>query len=501
MNLTEPTALPLLPLVLDGTPPGLEMILTQEGIPWVTATGPESLSLGFFLLFDSKNPRLGNRLHESVARNRIIDVHALRNQTEGDLFIELLETRPAYRQWACGEYQLAERVSRVDRARLRADLLEQLRRQIEGAGGVWARISAFPYPYRSAFNLRIDLDEPAPEDYHAMARARQPLNDCSTHFVCTSAYARYPDILNDLRYLDTHSHGHHHVVSRSPLQNLRNLRKADELLRAAGIQPAGYAGPEGRWNRGLDQVMNQLGYEFSSEFQTGFDDVPFWPWIGNRFSKVLQIPVHPICEGLFLEAKAGSGHAVSEHLCATIERKVAAFEPAFVYGHPEGRLGRYPEILEQVASVLNGKADIWRTNLSSFARWWKQRSQLQFRVFRPSDGLLEFVLSDSESKGEWIPAIEIQNGNRVAKLRLDQGRLTVSQSALELSTRSPQPSDPISTRIRRPATLRSLLRQALDWETVTPVQELPTNTLSLRARKLLRKFREHRAAFSKAGSR
>ena len=25
-------------------------------------------------------------------------------------------------------------------------------------------------------------------------------------------------------------------------------------------------------------------------------------WRGGRFSQVLQVPVHPICEGLFLEA-------------------------------------------------------------------------------------------------------------------------------------------------------------------------------------------------------
>ena len=75
------------------------------------------------------------------------------------------------------------------------------------AGGFWARLAPFPFPYRSAFNFRADLDEPVAEDYARFARARRPLADCCTHFVSTNAYGENPAVLQDLHRFDTQSHG------------------------------------------------------------------------------------------------------------------------------------------------------------------------------------------------------------------------------------------------------------------------------------------------------
>ena len=76
--------------------------------------------------------------------------------------------------------RLSERVARHPKARIRRRLVDRIRASVAEAGGVWARLAAFPFPYRSAFNLRVDLDEPSPEDYARFARARRPIDDCST---------------------------------------------------------------------------------------------------------------------------------------------------------------------------------------------------------------------------------------------------------------------------------------------------------------------------------
>ena len=58
---------------------------------------------------------------------------------------------------------------------LRRRLIGRLRDAVIGkAGGVWMRVSPFPYPYRSGFSFRADLDESVPEDYHRFADAREP---------------------------------------------------------------------------------------------------------------------------------------------------------------------------------------------------------------------------------------------------------------------------------------------------------------------------------------
>ena len=66
---------------------------------------------------------------------------------------------------------------------------------------MWARLAPFPFPYRSAFNLRLDLDENYPEDYARFAEARRPLNGCSTHFVSTGAYGDVTPVLDDPAYV------------------------------------------------------------------------------------------------------------------------------------------------------------------------------------------------------------------------------------------------------------------------------------------------------------
>ena len=491
MNHPQPGRLPLLPLLLYKTPPGLELILRQAGIPYVLAVMPESLELGRFVITDGTPARRQELASRLTTEHRIIDLAVIGAGCGSDPFAALIDTRPGYRGWGIAGYRLLERVSRVDRARIRFRILDTLRAEIERAGGLLASLGPFPHPYRSAFNLRLDLDEPVPADYLAMAKARRPLNDCSTHFVCTSAYGRFPAILDDLRGLDSHSHGHYHVVSRDPLQNERNLQRADDVLRSAGIQPTGYAGPEGRWNLGLDSVMQGLEYEFSGEFQLGFDDLPFWPWLGDRFSRVLQIPVHPVCEGLFLDAGAVDGRPIADHLCITIERKIAAGEPAFIYGHPERRLGKYPVILERVAETVEGRHDVWRTTQSQFARWWLARSTARWRLLMNEPGILHIEFENRPSR--WIPALKIERGHQVTRLAVQDSRFIVSLGSLEFCPCSRQPSTPEAPIVNRPATFRGLVRQALDWETVTPTADLPDRTISQRARKWLRSARAREA--------
>ena len=55
---------------------------------------------------------------------------------------------------------LSEKVSSAPaKARIRRRLVEQVRNAVTLAGGVWARLAPYPFPYKSAFNLRLDLDE------------------------------------------------------------------------------------------------------------------------------------------------------------------------------------------------------------------------------------------------------------------------------------------------------------------------------------------------------
>ncbi len=476
-----------LPLLLWRTPPGLELILAQEGVPFETVRDLHRYSFrgGRFVLYDGRKTlpgRLGPYLSpEHVA----IDVDTLRRDQHVDPFAALVDRKSARGTWAIGPWTLAERVARFPKAWIRRQLIAGLRELITAAGGVWVRLAPFPYPYRSAFSLRIDLDEACPDDYHRFALARRPFDGCCTHFVSTSAYAHHQGVCHDLRAHDTQSHGHFHHVYREPDDNRRNLERAHRLLLSLGFDPAGFAAPHGRWRPSLDDLLEDFGYLYSSDFQLGHDDLPFYPWKGNRFSRVLQVPVHPVCEGLFLEAGVRDPRVIAEYLRAVVAAKIGAGELAVIYGHPERRLGRMPEVLATVARELDGEPLVWRTTMSEMARWWRWRAERRWLVIPRDDQRLEIHFDEWDAL--YPLALEIHRGRFVCAVPAYGPRISLSLTDLVYARRddtgfalAPPAID------RQSLSVKAAVRSALDWETVTPLAEISRSSLANRVKLGLR---------------
>lgn len=482
-------ALPSLPLLLWKTPPALATILEQEGVPFRMVREPHPLAFraGRFVLHDGRAARaeLKGLLKPE---NTAIDVQTLRESESGDPFERLLDTAGRASSWRLQSYTVVERVSRHDRARLRRRLSDRLREVVTKSGGVWARLSSFPFPYRSAFNLRVDLDEPLADDYFAFARAREPIEDATTHFVSTAAYGDDPAVMADLRRLETHSHGHYHVVYREPGANRVNLRRALDRLGAVGITGQGFAAPHGRWNVGLAGELEEIGCTFSSEFQVGYDDLPFHPWMGKRRSTVLQVPVHPICEGLFFDAGATGPESASAHLAAVVRAKIAAGEPAFVYGHPERRLGRFPEIVAALAEAVLDEPLTWRVGLDAFVRWWNWRLARSWSLVPKGDGLCQVQMEEWDAR--YPLGLEVVRGRHSALIPLTGAITAIDLRELAYEHRPPAYSLPPSQPHRGERGVKPAIRRALDWETVTPVDDLPVTSLRSRIKRDLRAWRE-----------
>lgn len=482
--------LPLLPLVLWRPPPGLEMILSQEGVAFVTVHEPRPFSFhqGRFVLYDGRTTSQGQLARALSPSHIALDIDALRAGEPRCPFKQLVSTRSQMAAWRIGGAILTEKIACVDRAALRARLLARLRQAIVSAGGLWARLSAYPYPYRSVFGFRVDLDEPEPDDYARFAHGRRALADCTTHFVSTAAYGAAPEVLADLRDHDTQSHGHYHHVYRDERSNRVNLERAHQVLAEAGIEPIGFAAPSGRWNPALDRALETLGYAYSSDFQIGWDDRPYFPWLGDRFSTVLQVPVHPICEGLFQEAGVGLPRLMAEHLVNVVRARVAAGEPAFVYGHPERRLGRFPHVMGELARAIAGQPLLWRATLTDFARWWRWRDQRRWSLVERGPGLLEAQFDEWDDR--YPIGLELVRGEHVAHLPLFRSRAPIDLATVAFERRRFRVDLPEPTAARRPWALRPLVREALDWETMTPIEELTSTSPRAFLKKRLRRWRE-----------
>ncbi len=482
------SSIPLLPLVLDATPPGLALALAQEGIPYriVSADEPDSSRAGRFVLFDGRSESR-QRIEARLCAGQVgIDIDVLRQDQSTDPFRALVDLKSTRMAWTVNDKSLVERVSRRDKGSIRRRLMSKLRLLVQTQGGLWARLSPYPHPYRSAFNLRVDLDERNPTDYALFASARKPIEDCTTHFVSTAAYGQLPAVLADLKGLDTQSHGHHHVVSSDQDFNRINLRRAHEILTNAEIRVSGYTAPHGRWNRGLDGVLDELGYNYSSDFGLGYDDLPFFPWLGERFSSVLQVPVHPICEGLFLDAGISNAEDIAYHFESMVRAKIHAREPAFVYGHPERRLARMPEVLRALSRSILNESLVWRTTMTAFAEWWRWRSTRRWSVDDLGEGQFQARFED------WDPryplAIEIAAGDHVASVPVRRSRLQFDRESLVFERWETEAAAPPPRRVPRAGDWKSRLRESLDWETVTPCAELPTSTIQARVKKGLRRW-------------
>ena len=492
MELYSPT-LASLPLLLWKTPPGLELILAQEGVPFETVRDSHRFAFrgGRFILYDGRVVSPGSLRGLMSPEHVAIDIDSLRRGEPVDPFEALVDNRAALGSWAIGPWTLSERVSRSPKAWIRRRLIARLREAVNGRGGVWIRLAPFPYPYRSAFSFRADLDEPGPDDYHRFAAARAPLDGCCTHFLSTNAYMHHPSVLADLRQYDTQSHGHFHHVYREPEANRVNLERAHRILWSSGFQPVAFAAPHGRWRRSLDDQLEDLGYLYSSEFQLGHDDFPFYPWKGNRFSRILQVPVHPVCEGLFLEAGALDPGIVADYFEQVVGAKLDAGELAVIYGHPERRLGRMPQVMSALAQAIEGRPLVWRATFSDLARWWRWRGERRWIVLPRADHRLEIQFDD------WDPtyeiALEIHRGRFHCSIPVTGARMSLGLAGLafERSESSPACQEPPSID-RETLSLKRAMRTALDWETVTPLDDIPRSSISNRLKRGLRWWKHTR---------
>jgi hypothetical protein len=401
-----------------------------------------------------------------------------------------------------------EEIARHEKREIRRRLMLGLRRLIEAAGGAWVKLGAYPFPHRSAFNFRIDYDDYEPEDFERTLAALAGHEDATSHFVCASPYEGRGEALDRLRGLDVGSHGYWHHTYRDFDDNLENIRRGIEVLQSAGIEPSGFVAPHGRFNAGLHEAMQRLGVGHSSEFGLAYDDLPFLP----RGGDVLQIPVDPVSLGIVLEAaarRATSGvagpalerkaaDAASEYYAAAARTRYELGEPLFFYDHPTRRLGRYPQVLGDLFAVVDGFAAVWKTTFSQFAAWWRQRARLRLNVARRGE---EFVVQCGGLPRGHRPALELWRDDRVAVMPLDRPQIAFSPEALAFQRRAAARPLVRPKRIDERPTLKNAVKRMIDWEKVTPADEIRVRSWRGLMKKALRYLRpsDEEIARRKAG--
>lgn len=468
---------PLLPLLLDNVPPGLHQMLAQEGIAVRRRTA--GLCEGRFVLSDSRRG-----LSRPDRGQTLIDVAPLCRGLAPEPLSAVVDQHARPHQWEFGGHRIQEEIACVDKRTVRETFLGRLRDRLHEAGGLWLRLAAFPFPYRSALNLRIDHDQHVEENFRSTLELLEGHQSAATHFVNGAAYEAFPGALARLQGMDVGSHGYRHHTYRTEDENLYNIARGISVLRKAGIDPSGFAAPHGRFNAGLLAALEKLAVGHSSEFGLAYDDLPFFP----EGKGVLQIPVHPVCPEIFLESLARALHAPGgdaarleplpartaielavHYFHKTAQEKYQAGEPLFFYGHPAGRLDRVCQVFAALFRSTAGMDRLWHTTLTEFAAWWRARGAVRLTL-KPAGEQLR-VEVDQLPRGYRL-GLELCCAAGVALLPLETPTLEFSPTAVDYQPRPPRSGTP-PLRVDPPHGLRGQVKRWLDWELETPPAEIP----------------------------
>lgn len=369
-------------------------------------------------------------------------------------------------------------------------VIERLKHRILLAGRLWVRLAPWPAGFDGVFNFRVDVDEPAPDDWRRVVAAidRAGIEPGVTWFVSTRAAETSPEIASLLEGRDVHSHGHwHHVHANDAALNAVNLAEADQRLRSFGFRPDGFAAPCGRLTTDLLDHLSGLNYRFLAGLGGLCGSVP-----RSHASGIRSIHALPVSEGAFLEAGLDDVATIVGGYRDAAERAVSRDRPVFWYGHPERRLGRRPEILDRLFASLPAYGKLWRVGLSAYADWLDDRDGVEISVDRLiSDESGSFVVRWSHARDTGLPAmIWVEDGRRrwAVPCAGVQGRFDLNLLAYPSSLLPVPLPEPCSVRFFADSGWKNWLRTKLDWERETPSEWLTGGPSTRRLKGVLRRL-------------
>ncbi|MGE0608836.1 MAG: hypothetical protein AB7O62_17205 [Pirellulales bacterium] len=469
--------LPLLPLLLANVPTAWRTALAQEGVP--QAPFDPLRPGGRFVLYQGPRRPAGLSAGQTA-----IELSPLPEESPG-------QPSAARRGWQLGPLLVSEQVARHDHGAIRQQQMRGLRRRIESLAGVWIKIAPFPFPFRSAFNFRLDHDAYIAADFDATLAALAGHEQAVSHYVCGSTHAAHGHALARLRGMDVGGHGYWHHTYHDADENVANMAHGFDVLRAAGLEPAGFAAPHGKYTPGLAAALARLGVTHSSEFGYRYDDWPLWP----AGSGTLQLPIHPVCLGAALEAAAGCNlkmpsanvaALVQQHFQQVILARYKAGQPILLYGHPDGRLGRHPDLLRKTLELSQTLPGLWRTSLAGLAGWWQARSEISFQVWAGGSTLR---IDAAGLPRQHRAAVEVWRGGRAANVPLADRSTFIAPDQLNYEVR-PDDTTPRGQPLPPRETFRQRLLRRIDWEHVTPTHEIAARTWRGWLKRSLRQVRD-----------
>lgn len=467
------SSLPLFPLLLHRVPEAFWSALRQEGIS-CQAHQPGK-PRGRFVLFDSAMQRPTGLAAEQVP----IDLRDLLGQHSGDRLKNFLGTpsqsqtrsprnllgpenslgaasqpdqfrqnSPRHNRPVCPGGRFGR--EGIDRRSRRAELLARLRAVIESHGGLWIKLSAYPFPYTAGFSLRVDHQHPWLPQLSEVLRRSAPWAHAVTHFLSQDGPSACPDARRappsglqryrqELRHWDLGVYLDH---SCSPRTNAETLfGSALQKLDQAGLTAGGYATPMHPGDASAEEsahIQNRAwaaerrGLLYGSDVHLSADD---WPWqlAGG------QLPLLPLFPLAFdLPPPQDRAHRLSEPAESNLDTWLTATHARLSSGEPltvcvgAQTLCGYPNVVNELLAAVGQTPNLWWTTQARWATWWRFRQSAFFQVHRRSGKCVIFV---DGCRGPSRLAVEVWQRDRVCVLAVNSPILRFSADALPYQPR------------------------------------------------------------------
>ena len=228
----------------------------------------------------------------------------------------------------------------------------------------------FPEERKTIFTFRVDSDQGSLAEINDLHELCKNHSIRAIWFIDTKSHEQWLSRFRDFGQQDVGIHCYDHITFPTEEKNLQNILKALSLLNAQGLHPKGAAAPYGTWNASIASVFEQIGAGFSSEFSLDYDDLPFFPFVGDKFSPVMQLPIHPICVGSMRRA-GYSANEMKRYFRQLIDTKLLQREPLCLYHHPTHH---HLDLFEDVFEYVRSK-NIDNYSNPEYASWWRTRDE------------------------------------------------------------------------------------------------------------------------------
>ena len=287
-----------------------------------------------------------------------------------------------------------ERITSIDKHKLLKFMKYLVKDAYVSRGLPYVRLAYYPKGYRNWFTFRIDLDgiygDHLKRLYAAAELSSIPLSLYANKLLCEPDVG---EIKNISHMHEKGSHARTHNLYSEEDDNYKNLKEAEDWMKEENI-PAkkGFVAPRGLWNPNLQRALEKLGYEFTSDFGYCIYGLPFYPYIGEQRSKVLQIPVSPFSsERANVQAKEEWGRdgitpeEVAQYFLELLARQYEEGEPSVLYSHPEVFGGFSEKVFPHIRKFLDSKGDIWVTTMDKISDWWRLRDGASYEASYEKD--------------------------------------------------------------------------------------------------------------------